>query len=218
VTTPDPYAHLTETQRQFLTAADTLVQVACPGVRHYMPPHLRATLQDLLSPLCDDPDRLDTLMHQITNRDDVAPGALWLGLHEQRIDEDTIRRRVRIDTHGDGAGPRDDSDDGNVRHTGRDAELVGDRDYDPTAPIIAQFDDANHALFAALRFEIETAGEYVLHWHDGGAGAWTERFSYVDEALVRLATLITAASSDRPLVDTTTLMTNVRHFLDGQIV
>lgn len=92
----------------------------------------------------------------------------------------------------------------------------GDLDYDPTAPVIAQFEDTNLGLFATIRFEIETAGEWVLHWHDGTGRAWTERFTYTDEALVRMALLIAAASSDRPLIDTFTLMTNVRHFLDGQ--
>lgn len=256
MTTPDPLAHLTDQQRQILTTADTLVDIVSPGVRATMPPHLYNTLEDLLRPLCDNPARLDTFMNRIANRDDVAPSALWLGLREQWVDEDTIRWNVRVEVHAEGATPRaaaeaawdaishdappvvyvwpvgcepatatevdlaapDDPDDngGPGRGADRGDGPDGDLDYDPTAPVVAQYADDNNGLSAAIRFEVETAGEWVLHWHDGATGAWTERFTYADEALVRMALLITAASSDRPLIDTYTLMTNVRHFLDGQ--
>lgn len=258
----DTYVRLSPEQRARLTTADSLMAVDNYGSRAAMPPHLRATLEDLLRPVCDNSTRLAALMDAITATDNEPPSDTWCRLAEQWIAQDTARSwRVTIEVQAEGNTPRDAADSawdsisqdlppvvkvwpvGETRDkaveidlaeqpadndSGRedaDEDGTGDndtgdgdeRDYDPNAPIIAQLDDTNLNLYATIRFEIETAAEWVLHWHDGATGAWTERFQFPEDALVKLAAIILSARQDRPLIDTATILTNAETFLFAQL-
>lgn len=108
-TAPDNVrSQIADEQRRRLDTADALVGLDNYGQRQAMPVHVRTTLTDVLRPVCDNNNRLSTLMHEILNTEDEPPSAIWTRLRAQWLNEDREQLwKVRIEVQAPGLTARE---------------------------------------------------------------------------------------------------------------